>query len=153
MTNFQKNPPNGQILMTSYQDDELGIQAMVPMSWTNVAPGSFQTGWTPADFATLSITPMEDMSIEDLKAFVTNELILDELPLSRGIYKSPVLEWELYIVEIKIEELGILKGGVGMSSDEEDGHLVFIGAFAYEYDRNQSYYDTILTHTMHSYIP
>lgn len=122
------------VTLKPYTDKAYGLTSVVPDGWKDIGRGLFQRLKT-ADDATLLAQQSAPLAPDKLLAALLPQLGLTETPESVGGYKSAVLEWTLYKVDVKTPAVTIIVD-LALAEDKTSGKtfIVLLQTTADDYD-------------------
>lgn len=143
----------GQILMETYFDEEFAIRSVAPMHWAKAGSGTFFGGSSLRDFGILVQQGVIDISREEGYEMLLDSLGLEALPERSGVYRSPEMQWELYLVEFEDQGILPMKGNLALSMKDSAMYVVFVGSQSYTYDEHPALYDRVFYQAVYAFTP
>ena len=117
-----------------FTSEEFSISGVVPVGWSEAAPGTYLRGAPPADITSLIQKSYPDTTIEGLVAQLLPALGIEELPEAIGGTETAALAWDLYKVEVEATGVGTVMIDIALGQTDSTAYLVLLQALADDYD-------------------
>jgi dipeptidyl aminopeptidase/acylaminoacyl peptidase len=122
------------IELEPFTSEDFSISGVVPVGWTEAAPGTFMRGTPPADITTLIQKSYPEMTVDGLTAQLLPALGIEELPESVGSTETSAFTWDLYKVEVEAPGVGTVVVDIALAETDSTAYLVLLQALADDYD-------------------
>jgi len=115
------------IRMEPYTSQEYGLRGVAPAGWVEGEPSSFYRGTWPQDPTQLMEQAFPGMTLE----WVTIQTVLpglrrQALPASTGTRSSPGLTWQLYAMDLRLPEAGLVAVDLALAADDRGVYIIVL---------------------------